>query len=51
MVDFKIYTCKCGKKFVPTPEWLYKIRKGKEKGYYCSYTCYRKAGGDGGTKR
>lgn len=49
--------CKiCGKKFIANPNWMYKIHKGKTKkeksklNYYCSYTCYRKAGGDGGVQ-
>ncbi len=39
----------CGKTVIPTPHWMYKIHKpGKNIKYYCSYTCYRKAGGDNG---
>lgn len=51
---FPEYTCACGKCFIPTPAWLYKINfQGKKNGgtkYYCSYTCWRKAGGDNGGK-
>lgn len=35
----------CEKRFIPTAQWLYKGERGP---YYCSYTCYRKAGGDQG---
>lgn len=42
---YKIYECECGKKFIPTPMWVYKIKSK----YYCSYTCYRKAGAGDGT--
>lgn len=34
--------CDCGKLFTPRPCWTYKL-KGKK---YCSYTCWRAAGGD-----
>ena len=36
----------CGKYFVMVnaTSWAYKIRND----YYCSYGCYRKAGGDNG---
>ena len=37
----------CGKKFVPSYYWAYRSPKG----YACSYTCYVKAGGDGGLDR
>lgn len=37
----------CGKNFIPTFHWLYKIKKsGKKTLYFCSYSCYRKMGGD-----
>ena len=49
-------TCKiCGKKFVSTYNWMYKIIRRTTSGnyssydWYCSYTCYRKDGGDSGT--
>lgn len=47
---FKVLVCECGKSFVPTYGWLYKLqsRKNGKISYYCSYTCWRKAGGDGG---
>ena len=32
----------CGKNFIPTYGWAYKLN-GK---YYCRYNCYNKAGGD-----
>jgi len=50
---WNIYTCDCGKKFIPTVEYIYKLRKGKTGAtkYYCSYTCWRKAGGDNGPSR
>ena len=39
----------CGKLVIPTPHWMYKTHKpGKGIKYYCSYNCYRKAGGDSG---
>ena len=38
------YCSECGKMLFPTPQWAYKIA-GK---FYCSYKCYRKAGGDNG---
>lgn len=38
----------CGKTIIATPEWLYKLLKKKTMIWYCSYTCYRKAGGDSG---
>lgn len=39
----------CGKEFIPAPLHMYKIRnsRGTTK-MQCSYTCYRKAGGDDG---
>jgi len=48
--SLKIFTCECGKTFIPTPEWLYKLRRKQNSKamYYCSYTCWRKAGGDSG---
>ena len=42
----KMYECKCGNKFFPRPNWLYKIKAT----YYCSYNCWRKDGGDNGGK-
>ena len=32
----------CGKRFIPTVEWVYRL--GSK--FYCRYTCYNKAGGD-----
>ena len=39
----------CGKEFIPASIHMYKTknRRGTIK-MQCSYTCYRKAGGDGG---
>lgn len=40
-----IKTCHtCGKRFIPTVQWAYRIADK----IYCSYGCYRKAGGDNG---
>ena len=44
--DFPMHTCDCGKEFVARPEWVYKIRlDNRNIKYYCSYSCWRKAGG------
>ena len=45
----------CGKEFITSTEWLYKLNyatnsKSYKYKYFCSYTCYRKAGGDNGRK-
>ena len=41
----------CGKLFILTYNYLYKLRDKNQKNlYYCSYTCWKKAGGDGGIK-
>jgi ribosomal protein L24E len=40
----------CGKEFLPTYHWMYKRTIDKRVAYQCSYTCYRKAGGDGGIR-
>lgn len=45
---FKVFECTCGKKFVPTYGWVYKKQKGKYFKYFCSYSCWRKAGGGNG---
>lgn len=39
----------CGKEFLPAPMHMYKVKNshGRTK-LQCSYTCYRKAGGDNG---
>ena len=50
MSDMNLYigqtvvkTCPvCGKHFIPTVEWIYRL--GSK--FYCRYTCYNKAGGD-----
>ena len=47
---FRVHRCTCGKTFIPTHEYVYKLSvKGRLK-YYCSYTCWRKAGGGSGTR-
>lgn len=38
----------CGKLIIPTPQWMYKKVTDRKSYFYCSYTCYRKAGGDNG---
>lgn len=44
-----MHQCKrCGKMFIPAVEHLYKLNKDKKTYYYCSYTCWRKDGGDNG---
>lgn len=47
---FKVVVCECGKEFIPSYCWLYKLkpRKNTKTRYFCSYSCWRKAGGDGG---
>lgn len=35
----------CKKGFIPTLFWAYKKEKGTSKTYYCSYHCFREAGG------
>lgn len=39
---------KCGKSFIPASGHLYKLQKHGKLEYYCSYKCWRKAGGDNG---
>lgn len=43
----------CGKQFIYTQSWVYKIKQGANKSikYQCSYTCWRKAGGGKNIKR
>ena len=47
--------CKrCGKMFIPSYEYIYKLLseiRGKKFDYYCSYSCWRKDGGDGGKRK
>ena len=38
----------CNKAFIPTLFWIYKTEKGSKKIYYCSYHCFREAGGGKG---
>lgn len=48
---FKMQMCKrCGKMFIPGSEHLYKLIKLGKTCYYCSYTCWRKDGGDNGRR-
>lgn len=50
--EYEIFECSCGKRFIPTYHWLYKlITKTNKTEYFCSYTCWRKAGGGGDEKR
>lgn len=46
-------TCdECGKSFIPGAEHLYTMTKHKQgKKWYCSYTCWRKNGGDNSGER
>jgi len=47
--QWRVYECPiCGKKFIPTANYLYKLRSIHGVKYYCSYTCWRKDGGDSG---
>lgn len=38
----------CEKEFFPNSEHMYKRSINKQTEYQCSYTCYRKSGGDNG---
>lgn len=51
--QFKLYTCVCGKNFIPTYGWVYKIKRDNSTAtkFYCSYSCWRKAGGGNGKNR
>ena len=42
---------KCGKMFIPGREHLYKLVKEGKTRYYCSYSCWRRDGGDNGKRR
>ena len=46
----KIAECECGQRFIPGGDWVYKISGGKHgrTKYFCSYSCWRKAGGGSG---
>lgn len=45
-------TCtNCGKLFIISHSWLYKINSKDKLNYYCSYNCWRKGGGDNGKYR
>lgn len=45
------FCAECNKMIFPTSDWVYKIKGNLKTNvatkYYCSYTCYKKAGGDG----
>ena len=43
--EYPLDICICGKQFIHTGEWVYKLHKNGKNVYYCSYTCWRKAGG------
>lgn len=49
---WRIEKCKiCGKTFIPTYKYLYKLKDRNQKTiYYCSYTCWKKDGGDNGNR-
>lgn len=47
---FRIRVCECGKNFIPTHEYVYKIYQHNYFKYYCSYSCWRKAGGGNAKK-
>ena len=48
MINLPLKKCAvCGKEFVPTYNWIYRINSK----FYCCYSHYTKAGGDGGRKR
>lgn len=48
---FELAMCKrCGKMFIPAKEHLYKMIKDGKTCYYCTYTCWRKDGGDNGKR-
>ena len=49
MVETKIKACPiCEKRFIPTLFWVYKKEKDMKTIYFCSYHCFRKAGGGKG---
>lgn len=50
MLD-EIICSECGKAFIPAAAHMYKRIKDRRTVYQCSYTCYRKAGGDSGKYR
>lgn len=50
-MSLKLRQCKrCGKMFIPGSQHLYILYNNQKKVYYCSYTCWRKDGGDNGHK-
>ena len=40
----------CGKEFIFNGMSIYKLVKNHKTRWYCSYTCWRKDGGDNGRK-
>ena len=49
MANIQITTCPiCAKNFIPTMYWVYKKQKDMKTTYFCSYHCFRKAGGGKG---
>lgn len=48
---FRTRICaRCGKMFIPSVQYLYKLHKDNKPKYYCSYNCWRKDGGDNGKR-
>jgi hypothetical protein len=46
MLNGELKVCPvCEKRFIPTVYWAYKKEKGTKIIHYCSYHCYREAGG------
>ena len=46
MSEFKLNICPvCEKRFIPTVLWTYKHVTPRKKIFYCSYHCFREAGG------
>lgn len=51
IIDMKEVKCPvCKKIFLHNPSSIYKMIVGGRTKYYCSYTCWRKAGGGNGKK-
>ena len=49
MTESKINICPvCEKRFIATFLWTYKSIKNMKTTYYCSYHCFREAGGGKG---
>lgn len=44
---FELRKCDdCGKEFIPASQHLYKLNKEGRTRWYCSYTCWKRNGGD-----